>query len=141
MVIGVAHAEEIENRRCRSPSPCHGQEIVFCRHAEAEFQVQREHGFDVSRDMVLSAVRKPDKVERGHKGRNIAQINVSATHLIRLIYEEEQASMRVITFYPVHFSKAHKPVLLEILDASEFISAATKSTIRLKDGEALEVRV
>lgn len=41
----------------------------------------------------------------------------------------------------VHFSKAHKPVLLEILDASEFISAATKSTMRLKDGEAVEVRV
>lgn len=41
----------------------------------------------------------------------------------------------------VHFSKAHKPVLLEILDASEFIAAATKSTMRLKDGEAVEVRV
>ena len=41
----------------------------------------------------------------------------------------------------VHFSKAHKPVLLEILDASEFIAAATNSTMRLKDGEAVEVRV
>jgi len=76
------------------------KEIIFSRHAEAKFQVLRDHGVEVSRDMVLSAVRKPDKVERGHKGRNIAQINVSATHLIRVIYEEEQASMRVITFYP-----------------------------------------
>ena len=41
----------------------------------------------------------------------------------------------------VHFSKDHKPVLLEILDASEFIAAATKCTMRLKDGEAVEVRV
>jgi len=41
----------------------------------------------------------------------------------------------------VHFSKDHKPVLLEILDASEFIAAATKSKMRLKDGEAVEVRV
>lgn len=41
----------------------------------------------------------------------------------------------------VHFSKDRKPVLLEILDASEFIAAAAKSTMRLKDGEALEVRV
>lgn len=76
------------------------KEITFSRHAEAKFQVLREHGFEISRDVVLSAVRKPDKVERGHKGRSIVQINVSATHLIRVIYEEEQAAIRVITFYP-----------------------------------------
>ena len=41
----------------------------------------------------------------------------------------------------VHFTKDRKPVLLEILDASEFIATAAKSTMRLKDGEAIEVRV
>jgi len=40
----------------------------------------------------------------------------------------------------IHFGKDRKPVLLEILDASEFIAAAAKSTMRLKDGEAVEVR-
>ena len=39
----------------------------------------------------------------------------------------------------VHFSKDRKPVLLEILDASEFISLATKSSIRAKDSEAVEL--
>jgi len=39
----------------------------------------------------------------------------------------------------VHFNKKRKPVLLEILDASEFIAATAKSTIRLKDSESIDV--
>lgn len=32
----------------------------------------------------------------------------------------------------VHFSKANHPVLLEVLDASDFLSAATKITARAR---------
>jgi hypothetical protein len=39
----------------------------------------------------------------------------------------------------VHFSKERKPVLLEILDASEFIATAAKWTIRAKDTEAVDI--
>jgi len=39
----------------------------------------------------------------------------------------------------VHFSKNSKPVLLEILDASEFIAAATKSTIRARNAQLMEL--
>ena len=39
----------------------------------------------------------------------------------------------------VHFSDERKPVLLEILDASEFIAVVAKSTIRSKDEEPIEV--
>jgi uncharacterized protein YuzE len=39
----------------------------------------------------------------------------------------------------VHFNKGRKPVLLEILDASEFIAAAAKSTIRARDSQPVEV--
>jgi len=39
----------------------------------------------------------------------------------------------------VHFTKERKPVLLEILDASEFIATAAKSTIRAKDSQPVEV--
>ena len=76
------------------------KEIIFSGHAETKFEVLREHGFEVSRDVVLCAVRKPDKVEPGHKGRKVAQVNVSATHVIRVIYEEQRAAIKVITFYP-----------------------------------------
>jgi len=39
----------------------------------------------------------------------------------------------------VHFSEQKKPVLLEILDASEFIAALAKFTIKSKDSEPFEV--
>ncbi len=35
----------------------------------------------------------------------------------------------------VHFTKDEKPVLLEILDASEFLAEATKVAMRQKEGE------
>ena len=76
------------------------KEIVFSGHAENKFQILREHGFEVSRDVVLSAVRKPDKIDRGHKGRQVAQMNLTETHVIRVVYEERQARIRAITFYP-----------------------------------------
>jgi hypothetical protein len=76
------------------------KEIVFSGHAETKFQILRDHGFEVSREAVLSAVRNPDKVQQGHKGRKVAQKSLSTTHVIRLIYEEGQAAIKVITFYP-----------------------------------------
>jgi hypothetical protein len=39
----------------------------------------------------------------------------------------------------VHFTEDRKPVLLEILDASEFIATATKFTIRARDSSPVEV--
>lgn len=39
----------------------------------------------------------------------------------------------------VHFSKQGKPVILEILDASDFIATAAKSTIQAKGMEPIEV--
>jgi uncharacterized protein YuzE len=33
----------------------------------------------------------------------------------------------------IHFSKKNKPVLLEIMDASEFIASTLKSSIRAKE--------
>jgi hypothetical protein len=39
----------------------------------------------------------------------------------------------------VHFSKKGKPVLLEILGASEFMATAAKASMRAEDSEPVEV--
>jgi len=39
----------------------------------------------------------------------------------------------------VHFSKQGRPVLLEILDASEFIAETTRVMVKSKGGESTEV--
>lgn len=41
----------------------------------------------------------------------------------------------------VHFTKDEKPVLLEILDASEFLTEATKVTMTSRDETLTEVSV
>ncbi|MBS4028874.1 MAG: DUF2283 domain-containing protein [Ignavibacteriales bacterium] len=38
----------------------------------------------------------------------------------------------------VHFSKDNKPVLLEILDASEFLSSITRLAMQVKSEKAVE---
>ncbi|MEW6069457.1 MAG: DUF2283 domain-containing protein, partial [Candidatus Thermoplasmatota archaeon] len=39
----------------------------------------------------------------------------------------------------VHFDKKGTPILLEILDASEFLSQTTKITMKAKEGEKVEL--
>lgn len=39
----------------------------------------------------------------------------------------------------VHFTKQRKPILLEILNASEFLVSLTRSTITAKSGKTINV--
>jgi len=41
----------------------------------------------------------------------------------------------------IHFSKQGEPILLEILDASEFLSAATKTSIRSVKGKLVPLAI
>ncbi len=41
----------------------------------------------------------------------------------------------------IHFTKEGKPVLVEILDASEFLAEITKVSVRAKDNKLAEVWV
>ena len=41
----------------------------------------------------------------------------------------------------IHFSKEGKPVLIEILDASEFLSEITKISMKVKDKELVETQI
>ena len=48
-------------------------------------------------------------------------------------YAEEAAN------FIIHFSELGKPVLLEILDASDFLSQAAKAALTSKSGEFVEL--
>jgi uncharacterized protein YuzE len=41
----------------------------------------------------------------------------------------------------IHFSKDEKPVVVEILDASEFLSTITKITMKTKASETVEAPI
>ena len=76
------------------------KKIVYGDHAEAKFELLRKHGFAVSRKQVNDTVRKPKKVEEGYKGRKVAQREITETHVLRVVYEEQSEEIHIVTFYP-----------------------------------------
>ena len=74
--------------------------IVYGTHAEDKFEILKRHGFVVSKRQVRETLRGPQKIEDGFRGRKIAQRRISETHVLRVVYEEKQKEIRVVTFYP-----------------------------------------
>jgi hypothetical protein len=65
-----------------------------------KLQILRKHGFYIEEKDIIDAVRHPDRVLRGSRGRLIAQKIYDEKHLIRVIYEVSDENILVVTFYP-----------------------------------------
>ncbi|MEW6006868.1 MAG: DUF4258 domain-containing protein [bacterium] len=76
------------------------KEIRFTPHAKMKFEILKRHNFVVSEEEVKGVILKPEKREIGRKGRKIAQKTISERHILRVIYEEKDRGIEVITFYP-----------------------------------------
>jgi len=76
------------------------KKIVYGSHADEKFEILRRHGLIVSKRQVRETLRRPEKVEEGFRGRKIAQRRISEKHVLRVVYEEGQREIRVVTFYP-----------------------------------------
>jgi len=76
------------------------KKIVYGSHAEEKFEILRRHGFVVSKRLVRETLQRPEKIEEGFRGRKVAQRRISEKHVLRVIYEEGQREIRVVTFYP-----------------------------------------
>ena len=76
------------------------KKIVYGSHADEKFEILRRHGLVVSKHQVRETLRRPEKVEEGFRGRKIAQRRISEKHVLRVVYEEGQREIRIVTFYP-----------------------------------------
>jgi hypothetical protein len=76
------------------------KKVVLSLHAKQKFDVLRRHGFIISKESVIEAVKQPDKIDTGYGGRKIAQKILDADHLLRVIFEESKTYFKVVTFYP-----------------------------------------
>ncbi|MCK4362787.1 MAG: DUF4258 domain-containing protein [Dehalococcoidia bacterium] len=79
--------------------------IIFTKHAELKFRDLEEQGFKIAKGQVENALNMPENIMEGRKGRLIAQKVIDETHIIRVIYQKEKDSIRVITFYPTRRRK------------------------------------
>ncbi len=67
--------------------------IVFIAHA-----LERLRDRKISKELVIQALNEPDSVDTGYLGRKIAQ-KILNGKLIRVIYEEAEDEILVITAY------------------------------------------
>lgn len=74
--------------------------VIFTPHALEKNRLLREHGFELAPEMVACWVREPEKVVRGYKGRLVAHKGLDETHVLRIIYEDFENAIVVVTLYP-----------------------------------------
>lgn len=77
----------------------------FTRHAREKFDTLERYGFKLAEEQVLVAVKSPDRVKAGRKGRKIAQRKIDDRHVLRVVYEEEADVIKIVTFYPARSSR------------------------------------
>lgn len=74
--------------------------IIFTRHAGEKFNLLRKHKFIISKKEVLETIASPNLIDYSRLPLLIAQRKFDRTHVLRVVYKEEQGNMKVITFYP-----------------------------------------
>lgn len=74
--------------------------IIFCKHAELKFSILKRHGVNISKEEIIDAILRPDKILSGGHFRKIAQKPFNSEKILRVIFEETKDSIIVITFYP-----------------------------------------
>lgn len=68
-------------------------------HALRELQEERERGFDVDEDLAKSTLMHPAQIVPGRSGRSFAQSPTDDRHLLRVLFEEENGGLVIITVY------------------------------------------
>jgi hypothetical protein len=75
--------------------------INFSKHSLEKIKILRESGIMVGKEMVKKTIYSPEKLEKGYKGRIVAQSKMDEKHVLRVIYKEvNEDEILVITLYP-----------------------------------------
>ncbi len=74
--------------------------IVFSIHAIEKIEILKKHKMIIEKKLIEEAIEKPDSIEIGYKDRLVAQKTLDETHVLRVIYEETEKNVTVITIYP-----------------------------------------
>ncbi len=72
----------------------------FTKHAQHKLRKVKQAGFSVSENKVEQTIINPIKVENREDGTYIATTLLDKTHVLRVVYRQENDIIIVITFYP-----------------------------------------
>lgn len=62
-------------------------------------RLKREKVYKIDEDILIQAVKEPDEVVKGKGERFIAHKILGEEYILRVIYEEYQDEIQIITFY------------------------------------------
>ena len=83
--------------------------IHFTRHAIEKFEVLERHGVLATKDLVIEILNKPKLIDHSRWPLFIAQGELDAKHVLRVVFKKENGDIIVITFYPARKNKYEKP--------------------------------
>ncbi len=73
--------------------------IRITDHALRRLEREREMGFDVDEDLARAILMRPNQVLPARDSRMFAQSPIDDRHLLRVLFEEEDAGLVIITAY------------------------------------------
>jgi hypothetical protein len=129
--------------------------VRFSEHALEKFDMLARHGFKTTREAVIEALLSPDRVE-SDQNPPIAQRRVSEHTVLRVVYTETESAnaMKIkysrdvdiltLELHPsaqinhaehvgqaiIHLTPDHQPVLIEILQARDFVTALVEAVMQ-----------
>ena len=74
------------------------KKVVFTLHAEDKLKRLMKIG--VTKEKVLESIENPERVVDGYYGRKIAQGLLREDLILRIVYEENEVEIMVVTIYP-----------------------------------------
>ena len=76
------------------------KKIKFSNHGILKIQLLKDHGIQVHESFIREMIKSPGKVEKGYRGRLVAQKGLDERHVLRVVYEDKPAYIAIITMYP-----------------------------------------
>jgi hypothetical protein len=76
------------------------KEINFSLHSLMKINLLSKHGFKIDPNLISQVIENPESVEIGKYGRLITQKKLDENHVLRVIYEEVENFVTVITVFP-----------------------------------------
>ena len=76
------------------------KKIVFSLHALNKIQILSKHQIFVDKNLITKIITKSDRIEGGYKNRLVVQGMLDDKHVLRIVYEESQEEIKIITIYP-----------------------------------------
>ena len=76
------------------------KKINISLHCQKKIALLQRHNFFIENNSVVETILEPDSVSNGKDNRKISQKILDENHVLRVIYEENEKEILIITIYP-----------------------------------------